>query len=100
MQIDFILEHSDFLQLQNHGLKWNLHYNKQIYPIVLHPFVPFIIVDTEGHNCLCGHNTAPFKEIKQLCCVCECPTLESGYLKAKYRHQKACMINKLACLMG
>ncbi len=36
MQIDFILEHSGFLRLQNHGFKWNLHYNKQIYPIVLH----------------------------------------------------------------
>ncbi len=95
MQIEFILEQSGFLRLQNHGFKWNLHYNKQIYPVVLHPFVPFIIGDTEGHDRLCGHYTARFKEIKQLCRVCECPTLESGYSKAKYRHRKSGTINKL-----
>ena len=26
MQIQFILEESEFLQLQKHGFQWNLHY--------------------------------------------------------------------------
>jgi hypothetical protein len=95
MQIDFILEHSSFLRLHSLGFKWNLRFNTQVYPVVPHLFVHFIIGDTDGHGCLCGHYPARFKEIKQLCRVCECPTLESGYLKAKYRHRKADMRNKL-----
>ena len=53
MQIQFILKESDFLRLQNSGFKWNLQYNKTIHKVVFHPYVPFIVGDTEGHNRLC-----------------------------------------------
>ncbi|KAI2512754.1 hypothetical protein MHU86_1542 [Fragilaria crotonensis] len=95
MQIEFILEESGFLDLQRNGFHWMLHYNNKIFPIVLHPYIPFIIGDTEGHDRLCGHYTARFSKIKQLCRACECPTLESGYSKAKYRHRKPAVINRL-----
>jgi hypothetical protein len=95
MQIEFILEQSGFLRLQEHGFKWNLHYNERIYPVVLHPYVPFIIGDTEGHDRLCGHYTARFAAVKQLCRTCECPTNLSGYSKSKFPHRKAASINKL-----
>jgi hypothetical protein len=98
MQIDFILEHSGFLRLQNHGFKWNIQYNKQIHPIALHPFIPFIIGDTEGNDCHCGHFTARFKEIKQLCRVYESPTLES-VLKGKVPSLKS-RYDKQTCPMG
>ena len=95
MQIKFILEESGYLELRRNGFNWMLHYNGNIHPIVLHPYIPFIIGDTEGHDRLCGHYTARFSSVKQLCRVCECSTLESGWSKAKYRHQKPAVINKL-----
>jgi Plavaka transposase len=95
MQIKFILEESGYLELQRNGFKWMLHYAGKVHPIVLHPYIPFIIGDTEGHDRLCGHYTARFSSIKQLCRVCECPTLKSGWSKAKYCHRKPAVINKL-----
>ena len=87
MQIQFILEESGFLRLQKHGFRWDLHYNKKIYPVVFHPYVPFIIGDTEGHDRLCGHYTARFSQISQLCRICECPTYLTGYSKSKFPHR-------------
>jgi hypothetical protein len=72
-----------------------LHYNQKVYPIVLHPYVPFIIGDTEGHDRLCGHYTARFASVKKLCRACECPTYETGYSKGRYRHRKPRLINNL-----
>ncbi|KAI2499383.1 hypothetical protein MHU86_15095 [Fragilaria crotonensis] len=95
LQIEFILEVSGYLDLQRHGFKWNLHYNERVYPVVLHPYIPFIIGDTEGHDRLCGHYTARFEKVKQLCRVCECPTRLSGYSKAKFNHRKPAAINRL-----
>jgi hypothetical protein len=95
LQIEFILEVSGYLDLQRHRFKWNLHYNKRVYPVVLHPYIPFIIGDTEGHNRLCGHYGARFEKVKQLCRVCKCPTHLSGYSKAKFIHRKPAAINRL-----
>ena len=66
LQIEFILEESGFLDLQRKGFHWKLHCNEKLYPVVLHPFIPFIIGDTEGHDCLCKHHAARFSAIKQL----------------------------------
>ena len=95
MQIQFILQESGFLRLQSRGFKWNLHYNGKTYPAVFHPYVPFIIGDTEGHDRLCGHYTARFDKVKQICRVCECPTSLSGYSKSKFPHRLPKAINKL-----
>ncbi|KAI2512006.1 hypothetical protein MHU86_2294 [Fragilaria crotonensis] len=86
-KIQFILEESGFLQLQKHGFRWNLQYNGTMHPVVFHPYVPFIIGDTEGHDRLCGHYTARFSQIKQLCRICECPTYLTGYSKSKFPHR-------------
>jgi len=95
MQIKFILEESGFLKLQRNGFNWMLHYKEKVHPIVLHPYIPFIIGDTEGHDRLCGHYTTRFKTIQQLCRSCECPTRFTGYSKAKYRHRKPSIVNRL-----
>ena len=87
IQIQFILEESGFLRLQNSGFKWNLQYNNTIHKVVFHPYVPFIVGDTEGHDRLCGHYTARFMEIKQLCRICECPSYLTGYSKSKFPHR-------------
>jgi hypothetical protein len=66
------------------------------HPVVLHPYVPFIVGDTEGHDRLCGHYTARFSKIKQLCRACECPTDKTGYSQAKYPHRtKPAVIDRL-----
>ena len=54
MLIKFILKESGFLELQRNSFNWMLHYNGKIHPIVLHPYIPFIIGDTEGHDRLVG----------------------------------------------
>ena len=95
MQIQFILEESGFLRLQEKGFLWNLHYGGKDHRVVLHPYVPFIIGDTEGHDRLCGHYTARFAGVQQLCRTCECPTLLTGYSKAKYPHRLPKRIDKL-----
>ena len=87
MQIQFILEESGFLRLQKQGFRWNLRYNEKIYPVVFHPYVPFIIGDTEGHDRLCGHYTARFSQVQQLCRICECPTHLTDYSKSKFPHR-------------
>jgi hypothetical protein len=84
IQIQFILEESGFLQLQRKGFQWDLHYNTKIYPVVFHPYVPFIIGDTEGHDRLCGHYTAHFSNIQQLCRICKCPTYLTGYSMSNF----------------
>ncbi|KAI2493083.1 hypothetical protein MHU86_21467 [Fragilaria crotonensis] len=71
----------------NSGFKWNLHYNNTIHKVVFHPYVPFIVGDTEGHDRLCGHYTARFMEVKQLCRICECPSYLTGYSKSKFPHR-------------
>jgi hypothetical protein len=95
MQIQFILEESGFLRLQKHGFRWNLHYNGKIHSVVFHPYVPFIIGDTEGHDRLCGHYTARFSKIQQLCRICECPTNLTGHSKSKFPHRLPNGINEL-----
>lgn len=96
MQIDCILRESGYLDLQRTGLKWNLSFRGKSFPVVLHPYIPFIIGDTEGHDGLCGHFKSRTAGVAQLCRTCECPTLLSGYSKARnFPHRKPRIINKL-----
>ncbi len=68
IQIKFILEESGFKRLQQKGFYWKLHYAGKTFPVVMHPYISFIIGDTESHDCLCGHYAAArFKTVKQLC---------------------------------
>ena len=98
MQIQFVLEESGFLRLKKHGFRWNLHYNGNVHPVVFHPYVPFIIGDTEGHDCLCSHYTTRFAQVQQLCRICECPTYYlTGCSKSKFPHRLPTRINRLVC---
>ena len=95
IQIRYILEESGFLDLQKNGLKLKPNYGMKVYDVVLHPYVPFIIGNTEDHDRLCGHYTARFAKIKQLCRACECPTHMNVYSKANYPKRKPHHIRKL-----
>ena len=78
-QIEFILQVSGFIELQEAGFKWILNYRNRKIPVTFRMYVPFIVGDTEGHNRFCGHFTARFGAICQLCRICECPTKRCGY---------------------
>jgi hypothetical protein len=96
LQIRCILEKSGFLALQEHGFNWKLRYRGQEIPVVFHPYVPFIIGDTEGHDRLCGHYTSRGKGVNQLCRVCECPTECSGSSKSfGYPLRSPFLINRM-----
>jgi hypothetical protein len=96
MQVKFILERSGFLALQEHGFKWNLKYHGKTFQTVLHPYVPFIIGDTEGHDTLCGHYKSRTSGVSQLCRVCECPTEKSGWSKGRdFTKQTPAAVNDL-----
>jgi Plavaka transposase len=83
-QIQFILKESGFLSLQEKGFKWKLHFKGNVYPVTFRTYIPFIVGDTEGHDRLCGHYTARFDKVKQLCRSCICPTSKMGHSKADY----------------
>ena len=95
MQIVFILLASGFIGSQDTGFKWLLVYKNAVHNVVFRPYVPFIICDTEGHDRLCGHHTAQFAKIKQLCRACECPTEMTGYSKSDFHHRKPAYIGGL-----
>ena len=67
------------------------------FPVIFHPFVvPFITGDTEGHDALCGLYKSWTAGVAQLCRAGECPTMVSGYSKARdYARRKPKIINKL-----
>ncbi|KAI2511234.1 hypothetical protein MHU86_3200 [Fragilaria crotonensis] len=60
----------------------------------MHMQIKFILEES-GFLDLQRKGFTRFSSVKQLCRVCECPTLESGYSKAKYRHRNPAAINKL-----
>ena len=97
MQIVCKLSESGYLDLQCTGLKWNRTFRGKFFPVVLNPFVPFIIGDTpEGHDGLCGqYKSCTTAGVVQLCRACKCPTMVSGYSKARgYARRKPHSINK------
>ena len=66
MQIDCILCESGYLDLQS-TVKWNLTFRGKLSPVLLHPCVPFIVGDTEGHDGLSGHYKSCTAGFAQLC---------------------------------
>jgi hypothetical protein len=96
MQIDFVLQRSGFLSLQERGIKWNIQSRGKSNPTVLHPYIPFIIGDTEGHDALCGHYKSRTGGVAQLCRACKCPTMKSGWSKGwQFAKRKPSAINRL-----
>jgi hypothetical protein len=89
-QLQFILEESGFLSLQDRGFKWILHYRGEAHQVTFRLYVPFIISDTEGHDLfLCGHYKCRTGNVAQLCCACQCPTMLSSWSKANFPFRKA-----------
>jgi hypothetical protein len=83
-QIQFILEESGFLRLQNSGFKWNLQYNKTIHKVVLIYLSSLVIQMVMTVFVVTTQQHLPM-EVKQLCCgICECPSYLTGYAKLMF----------------
>jgi len=95
LQIQFILQESGYLSLQENGFHWKLKFKNTLFPVILHPYVPFIIGDTEGHDRLCGHYTSRCEGVSQLCRICECPLQDTNKSRVQYRYRTPRTINNL-----
>jgi hypothetical protein len=96
LQLHCILEKSVFLSLHDRGFTWKLEYRGQLIPVVFHPYVPFLIGDTKGHDRLCGHYTSRGKGVLQLCRVCECHAEFCGDSKARdHRKRTPAALNQM-----
>ena len=75
-----------YVALQNSGFFWDLSYKGKMYRnIEFVLFTPFIKVDGEEADKLCGKYLTRTKNVAQLCRYCECPTNKSDDPKADYR---------------
>lgn len=97
-----ILAHilKDVYKVMKTGFFWDLVYKDRVYrslEFVL--FVPFLKVDNEEADKLCGSFTSRTKNIKQLCRYCCCPTSECDNPKAKHRRKTVKMIQRLVDLL-
>ena len=75
-----------YIDLQETGFYWDLPYKTQLYKdIEFVLFTPFIKVDGEEADKLCGKYLSHTRNVVQLCRYCECPTDKSDDPCANYR---------------
>jgi hypothetical protein len=71
--------------LQEIGFTWDLSYKGNLYQnIEFVLFTPFVKVDGEEANKLCGKYLSRTSNVAQLCQYCECPTADSDNPHANY----------------
>ena len=75
-----------YVILQDSGFVWDLPYKgKWFKDIEFVLFTPFIKVDGEEADKLCGKYLSRTRNVAQLCRYCECPTNKSDDPRADYR---------------
>ena len=92
--LEIILE--SYLKIQRSGFIWDLFYQNKTYrgvKFVL--FTPFMKLDSEEADLLCGKYTVRTKDIKQICRYCECPTHNADDPTAKCAAKNPKTIQKL-----
>ena len=86
----------NYVQLQDSGFYWDLHYNGKIYKdIEFVMYTPFFKVDGDEAEKLCGKYTSRGANVAQLCRYCECPTDETDNPKADYNYKTKTQIKAL-----
>ena len=81
--IDVIM--ASYVNLQNTGFVWDLMYKgKKYYDVEFVLFTPFLKLDGDEADKLCGSYTVRTSNVAQLCRYCECPTSESADPTAKH----------------
>ena len=74
-----------YIDLQNTGFVWDLAYKGHMYKnmqFVL--FTPFVKVDSDEADKLCGKFKSRTRNVANLCRYCVCPTAESDNFNATY----------------
>ena len=67
-----------YIKLQNNGFKWDLAYGGKVYKgIEFVLFTPFLKLDSDEAEKLCGKFMSQSGNVKQLCRYCECPTADT-----------------------
>ena len=85
-----------YIQLQNTGFFWDLPYKGRLFKdIEFVLFTPFVKVDGEEADKLCGKYLSRTRNVAQLCRYCECPTDKSDDPLADYRLKTKRKINAL-----
>ena len=85
-----------YVTLQNKGFLWDLPYKGRVFKdIEFVLFTPFIKVDGEEADKLCGKFLSRTRNVAQLCRYCECPTDKSDDPLADYRLKTKRRINAL-----
>jgi len=85
-----------YIELQNSGFIWDLFYKNQVFKdleFVL--FTPFLKVDGEEADKLCGKYSVRTGNVAQLCRYCMCPTDKADDPKADYKLKTAKKIKRL-----
>jgi hypothetical protein len=81
--LKIILE--SYVNLQETGFIWDLCYRNRVYrDIEFVLFTPFLKVDGDEGDKICGKYTSRGKDVACLCRYCECPTDKSDDPKADY----------------
>ena len=92
--LEVILE--SYLKIQKTGFIWDLFYKNKVYPGVKFVlFTPFMKLDSEEADLLCGKFTVRTENIKQICRYCECPTIHADDPLAKFPAKTPKKIQKL-----
>ena len=92
--LDVIL--ASYVKLQNEGFIWDLKYQGAVFrnvEFVL--FTPFLKVDTEEADKLCGKYTSRGVNVAQLCRYCECPNRHTDKCLAHYPAKNKVKISQL-----
>ena len=69
---------ASYIKLQKTGFKWDLSYKNELHKDVEFVlFTPFIKVDSDEAEKLCGKFTSRTGNVSMLCRYCQCPTKDS-----------------------
>ena len=95
--IDQLLE--SYGEVEKNGMLWDLAYRGKVYEnCELVFFIPFLKVDNEEADAICGKYGARGKGVKQLCRYCECPAADTDSIDANYPLKTAKKIKRLVDL--
>ena len=76
---------ASYISIQGTSFKWDLPYQNTLYPgVEFVLFTPFLKLDSDEAEKLCGKYTSRSKNVKCLCRYCVCPTAMTDKAKAKF----------------
>ena len=93
--LDLILE--SYRDLEKTGFVWDLNYNGKVYrDVEFVLFTPFLKLDSDEADKLCGKFTVRTHNVAQLCRYCECPTEHTDNPIMSFRCKTQARIQALA----